>query len=101
MACTVYTRELCVENLQSTFRRTGIYPLDGESPKPGPSHTSSYGYDTDEMTVENCFFCGCFQTKEQTSCVSLTFVKVDRCDGIVIGRPCNHWTHLKYCTPVK
>ncbi|KAH3733422.1 hypothetical protein DPMN_039849 [Dreissena polymorpha] len=77
-----------------------------DSPKPGPSHiteipdTSSDDDDDDDGDATCCVF-DRFQTEEQEACVSLTFVKWARCDGIRNESPCWHWTHLGFCTPVK
>ena len=76
-----------------------------KSPKPGPSHINLLhdSSEDSEMEIDTdvCCVCNRFQPKEQAECISLTFVKWGQCDGIVNGKPCLHWTHLKYCTPVR
>jgi hypothetical protein len=68
-----------------------------------PINTVVISTDTGESEEdsETCCVCGLFQPKEVVNCTSLIFVKWAKCDGIKNGQPCNHWTHLKYCSPVK
>ena len=77
------------------------------SPLPGPPHINlalDSSSSSDEMESEDsdvCCVCGLFQPKELANCVSLTFVKWAACDGKENGVPCQHWTHLQFCSPVR
>ncbi|KAH3691635.1 hypothetical protein DPMN_190990 [Dreissena polymorpha] len=104
VAKSVQTRSYKTTSKQCVKRKAPERNHILDSPKPGPSRinvipdTSS---DDDDDDDETCCVCDRFQTEEQAACVSLTFVKWARCDGIRNGMPCLHWTHLGYCTPVK
>ena len=66
---------------------------------PGKTTEINDSFDsTDEEEIdesEKCCVCHKFQPEEFKHIISLTFVKWAKCDD------CGHWTHLKYCTPVK
>ena len=76
------------------------------SPVPGPSHInlvpdSSDSEDSDVSEEEKCCVCGLWTPKELSRSASIIFTKWVKCDGITHGKPCQHWTHLTYCTNVR
>lgn len=79
-------------------------------PTPGPSHIAIDSTDSDsDMSVDSdispeklCCICKRNTPKELRHCTSIVFPKWAQCDGFKTnGMPCNHWTHLIYCSKVR
>ena len=77
-------------------------------PKPGPSciivadSDSDMSVDSDTPLDKLCCVCQRNTPKELRNCVSIVFPKWAQCDGFKAnGMPCNHWTHLIYCSDVR
>ena len=73
-----------------------------QAPQPGPSHINllqiSEDFSDDDVNEDDkCCVCGLWTPVELSRSVSVTFAKWAKCDGMVDGFPCKHWTHLIYC----
>lgn len=100
------------KELKKTKQKKHTQPVSLDllaSPQPGPSafycpdnRSVNDIHNSDEESVvddEPCCVCGLHQPLEMSKNRGISFAQWAQCDGIIGGRPCLHWVHLKFCTP--
>lgn len=84
-------------------KKSKLDSTDKALAQPGPSRPRRVDdTDSDDNSDDDlCCVCGKLTPSKMSKNRSIQFVDWAQCDNVRNGKPCMHWTHLKYCTSVR